>query len=268
VPRPIISMRSETDVDNAIEEEKARTLVLPFSVETQGASGTAGAGSRPASSKDNRATKFLSTCSDIKSVQSLYVCAALLRFPHDVNRLGGHVNHRSARDADFGNKVVAADLLIRNGGGAWSRSMGGIQQRDLPQRLGIRAKVAIRIKGIDAVMLRGDERDVVRRTGLGRPRSHGDARQVQGLGINIPVHELCEELAKRAGVHIRRHENGFVGIGPGPGDIVVLGDYIVLGPSQLSANESTEEKETTSDCERTPPTIYSSKRSFAHTDSS
>ena len=76
----------------------------------------------------------------------------------------------------------------------------------MPERVGIE-RGTVGVKGIDAVVFRGHENHVV-----DGAVGHGQALHVERLGVDLAVHGIAEQLAERAGVHVRRGQDGFLQI--------------------------------------------------------
>src|SRR4051812_38530844 len=69
----------------------------------------------------------------------------------DVKGAAGGINHRGARDADFWSHLRANDIQEPYG----SHARGWIDEADLPQRGGVRARIVVRVESIDGVMRGG-----------------------------------------------------------------------------------------------------------------
>src|SRR6267154_3824682 len=110
--------------------------------------------------------------------------------------------------------------------------MSCVQQRDLPQRSRIGPSVAIRIEGIDAVVLGGDEPHVMR-------TFSGDRNpcQIQWLRIKITVHWIGKESSELRLIYVSGCEDRFVCIGSGPRNVIVLRDHICLRISAPRAKQ-------------------------------
>ena len=95
----------------------------------------------------------------------------------DIEGIGGRVDDGCAGDTDFRSDVVGADVAVRDG----RHALGGVDEGVLPE-VTLRGVVPLGVEGIDAIMLRGDEKEVVRP--LGRD---GDPGLDQGLGVDVTV---------------------------------------------------------------------------------
>ena len=95
--------------------------------------------------------------------------------------------------------------------------MSGIQERDLPEGLGVRAAVAIGIEGVDAIVLGDDEEDVVRALA-------GDAEigHVKRLSVDVAIHGVAEQLSELGGVDVGERQRRFVAV-QGVAGVVVAG---------------------------------------------
>ncbi len=98
----------------------------------------------------------------------------------------------------------------------------------MPKWSAIRAEIAVRIEGIETVVLSGDENDVVGGARLRGARTQGHGRHVQGLRIHPAIDGIGKELAESGGIHVGRSEDSFVSVCAGTGNIVVLRDYVGL----------------------------------------
>ena len=99
-------------------------------------------------------------------------CPTLFRLRHDVQRAAGGIDDRRAGNADFRRDVTALA-----GFAGWDRRNASprIDEADAPQR---RRAAAVRVEGVDRVVLRRDVDHVVH--ALPRDR---DVRHVQGRGV-------------------------------------------------------------------------------------
>src|SRR5437016_4989358 len=120
--------------------------------------------------------------------------------------------------------IAVAEIII----GGCRRS----PQTHMPEQPTVSAGVAIGIKSINAVVHGSDEHDVVSSLGW-----NGQGRDVQWLGIDLPIDGIGEDLAERAGVYIGGGEDGFVRILAGAGEIIVIGEDVDLGGGERRAEE-------------------------------
>jgi hypothetical protein len=95
----------------------------------------------------------------------------------DVEGIGGRVDDRCAGDADFWCDVGCADVAVRDG----CDTLGGVDERVFPE-VALRGVIPFGVEGVNAVMLGGDEEDVVRPLAGDR-----DARLEQRLGVDVAV---------------------------------------------------------------------------------
>ncbi len=97
---------------------------------------------------------------------------------HKVKRAEGDVDDRRADDANlvFPERRTAADIAGRDGGDPCCR----VYENVVPKRSGVWSQVAIGIEGIDAVMLGGDEHDIVRALAW-----NGESGHNQGLSVDM-----------------------------------------------------------------------------------
>src|SRR5439155_19251497 len=80
-------------------------------------------------------------------------------------------------------------------------------------------RACIRVKGIDAVVLGGDQNDVV------RAPLYQEVRDIERLGIDLAVHGAREKLAKCRRSHVGRSQYGFIRILTGPEVVVVMREH-------------------------------------------
>ena len=97
---------------------------------------------------------------------------------HKVKRAECDVDNRRADDANlvFPERRTAADIAGRDGGDPCCR----VYENVVPKRSGVWSQVAIGIEGIDAVMLGGDEHDIVRALAW-----NGESGHNQGLSVDM-----------------------------------------------------------------------------------
>src|SRR5690349_11115589 len=96
-----------------------------------------------------------------------------------VKGVGGEINDTRAGDADFRRDVVIRAVTI---GEVVVRHHGGSSKVCLPDESAVRAGIAVGVKGINAVVLSGDENNIV--CSLTRD---GEAGDVKGLAIGLTV---------------------------------------------------------------------------------
>ena len=100
-------------------------------------------------------------------------------------------------------------------------AQGGSPEIGLPEQAPIGSCIAVRVKGIDAVMLRGDKDHVV--SPLPWKDKIGDVKR---LGINITVHRVSHQASEVRHVDVGQGEKHFIGIGPLARVVIVIGQNI------------------------------------------
>ena len=94
--------------------------------------------------------------------------------------------------------------------------------------------IAVRVKGINAVVLRGDEDHVP-----GPLPWNDQAGDVQRLGINLAIHGIGEQSAETVGVNIRQRDLRLVGILARAGKVIMPGEHIYLAEAWSLQTETT-----------------------------
>ena len=99
MPRPVVAHRTESDINDAVEQEKARALVMERRVEGQNPSAApaAGAGHRPLD--HDGGAELLGAGGDIESVQPKDVAGALGLGAGQIHGVGRQIYDRSSEDA-------------------------------------------------------------------------------------------------------------------------------------------------------------------------
>ncbi len=98
----------------------------------------------------------------------------------------------------------------------------------LPERPTIRSAIVVGVEGVDRIVLCSNKDYVMRR--LVRQR---EIANIERLRINLPIHRVAKQLAKRVGGDIGRGKNGLLGI------LALMG--IVIPPGQYIGGLRTEE---------------------------
>jgi hypothetical protein len=90
-----------------------------------------------------------------------------------------------------------------------------------------RRSAFVAIKRVNAVVFSGHIDDV-----MAAAAGDGNARDVEGLGINVPIHRICEQLSEGLGIHVRWRQDGFLRIESGASEIIVIGEHARCGRVQ------------------------------------
>jgi len=221
VPRAVVAVRGEGDVDNAIEEEKAGAVVVPLLVEGKRAVGTAVAIARNGTGEQDGAAEFFGAAGDVERVEALGVAAAFFGGADEIHRVGGGIDYGRAGDSNDGSDVGGADVALRDGSGAAGGAVRGSEHAGFPKSRGVGATVGVCVKGVDGIVFGGDEDDVVHGT------ANGDVLHVERLGVDLAVDGLGEEAGEIGWGDGGGSELRFGSVGAGAGVVVVLrGDVL------------------------------------------
>ena len=116
---------------------------------------------------------------------------------------------------NVGPKPVYLDVLGGDGRDAVRR----VDEAVLPEHAVVpraRGRV-VGVEGVDAVVLGGHEQDVV-----DLAVAHAHLADLQGLGIDLAVDRVAEELPEARRVDVLRRQRRLVQVGAGPGSVVVI----------------------------------------------
>ena len=194
---------------------------MPLWIEIEDTAGRSITRTRHRPGKRNRPTEFLSPIREVEGVKPLDVTwirdRTFLCLPDNVESAGGSVDNWSSRDANLRNDVSTTQVAIWDRCRARGGSVSGVQKSDFPKGRRIRSAVRIGVKRINAVVLRGDENDVVNSFA-------GDRHvwNVERLCVNPAVNRVREQFAEGGLIDIGGCQNSFGGICACAGVIVVL----------------------------------------------
>src|SRR5262249_16875203 len=142
---------------------------------------------------------------DVEGVQPLHVVGGaaddLLGLDHDVHRVGAAVDDRRPGDADLGHDVAGDNVGLGDRGDA----VGRVDETALPERA-----AAVAVEGVDAVVLRGREDDVVRALA-----GDGQVGHVQRLRVGVAVDRVVEQVAEVGRVDVGGGQDRLVRVRPG-----------------------------------------------------
>ena len=181
-------MRSETYIYRPVIQHQARTLVLHGGAKTGGGDG-------------HRAAIFLAASREVERVQ--FVRRAGGEFGVHIQGATGEINHRGAGDADDGRQITAR---------------GGVGGAEIHVPVGDAG--GVRVEGVNTVVFRADKDHVV------DPAGEAQVLDVQRLSIDLAIHGIGEQPAEGARIDAGGGQNGFIGVGPGAGQVVVLGEHV------------------------------------------
>src|SRR6267142_60429 len=185
----VVSVRSESKIDDPAGQQKPGALVFAKRVEGDSRSSVTRSGH--AGLNYDRATGFLGARSDVERMQPLEISCALFRFGDYVQRPAIGINDGGAGNADFRGDVTAfRNIVARNGRGSAD------QETNFPER---RGSQSVGVVCVDAIVFRGDIDDVVEAL----PRD-AYVCDIQRRRVGEAVHRVGEELAKLCLVNIGR----------------------------------------------------------------
>ena len=120
-------------------------------------------------------------------MQALEVAAALFGLGHHEKTSARRINYRSPGDSDLV-LDVAGLLSVR-----WRNRRHASAKKALFPIL--YAGLSVGVEGVDAVVLGGDEDDVVRAAG------DREIRHIERLGVDFAIHGAGEEFSERSAVY-------------------------------------------------------------------
>ena len=120
----------------------------------------------------------------------------------DVKGEGGGVDDGCSGDADVGVDVTDVDVLVGDPG------LVGSEKGDSPE-VALRGVVAVGVEGVDAVLLGGDEEDVV--DGV---VGEGEGGEVERLRVDVADDGKAEELAEGGDADVGGSEEGLLALDP------------------------------------------------------
>ena len=206
-------MRGGRDIDDVAHQQQCGPLVLTERIVGDSAVHAAITSARCRGGQRHWTAEFLGARGQIERMETLKENRVGLPFFEDIQRAGRRINHGSARDANFGNKVSACHIIGRDGASVTR------QERSMPVTT---ARVCV--EGIHAVMLGGDVHDVAR-TGPQDVHACGHER----LRIHVAVDATREHPFENIGPYDGRRENGFIRVRAGAEIIVVVRENAHLG---------------------------------------
>ena len=143
------------------------------------------------------------------------------RLADDVERVRIEIDDRRAGDTDF-RREVAKTTAYEPPWTGWHRSfarhaaMDSVNQIGVPER-DTRIGVGVGVKSVNAIVLCGDDDDVV----IGS--ANGEIGDPERLGVDGAVHGAREEFAEGGSLDVGGCQRKFVGIGSFTREIVVIG---------------------------------------------
>src|SRR5271155_2371141 len=166
--------------------------------------------------------------------------AAFPGFGHHKQSLRRGINHRCAGDPIFREDVAAIVSGARDGRYPRGKEAG------VPERLCVRTRIGVRVKGIHTVMLGGNINNVVDHS------ASSYAGDVERLSKDIAVNRLREELSEICGVDVRRRQDRLVGIHAGPLIVVAGGGDGYLSPNRKRGRKQGSDQECAADHSKAP----------------
>ncbi len=167
--------------------------------------------------------EFLGARQQIQCVKPVHIVGDgpgrnFLGLGHRIKGIGGKIDRGRIGYPQFGAYIRTRGYLLVGDGGH-----PGTQKADLPKGVGIGTRVVVRVESVDAVMLGADENHVVGRA------IDVKVGNVKRLTKKISVHRMGENLAECGAVHVGGRQQGFVGIQPRAGSVVVPENHGILG---------------------------------------
>ena len=107
----------------------------------------------------------------------------------------------------------------------------------MPERGGVQ-RGAVGIKGVNAVVFRGDENDVMHAA-----LRHGEILHVERLSIDLAVHRIAEDFAKGPRIHVRRGQDCLLQVLTGVLVVVMTSQNVYRSGWHLSEGERGEQNE-------------------------
>ena len=218
MPGVIVTMRTPGDDQVAVLQEKRAALVFLLRVEGDGPRDRCFTRARDRCLNVHGAAELLGTRSQVEHMQCLGGDAIRDRCGDDVEIVADRIDHGSARDADFGDDVVAPRTDVRI---AVDRPGAGRRQVALPVH-----RTRVGVERVDAVVLGRDVDDIVRAAG------DRDLIHIQRLGKYVAVDGDGEQLAEGARADVARGESGLGGVLSRPGIVIVVRGHVHLGPNR------------------------------------
>ena len=219
VVRALVAVRGPGDVDGAVIDQQAGSLIVRPRVERDVVLRVAAvAGPGHAGLNDDGAAGPLAAVANIERVQPLHERAVLLRPRDEVDRLGRRIDRGRAANPDVAGEVDVGAAGLTDIGARHRQDAGGrVRVGDAPQRR--RSGGIVGIERVDAVVVGRDVDDVP-------DADAGDvhAVDVQGLPVDLVVDGPLEQLAELADVDVGGREDRFRQVRAGPRRVVVLRD--------------------------------------------
>src|SRR5438046_2422858 len=204
--RTVVLVRSPGDVNNSIDQSEAGPLMFVSRIERYPAVyhsvASSGDGYRVVD-RDGAARLFISV-SQIQRVEALEkrgrICNG--RLADDVECVGAEIDDRRAGDTGFGSDIAKTSAYEAPGTGchrSFTRraAMSRVDEIGMPERRA-RIRIAVRIERVNAIVLCGDDDDVV------YGGADGKVGNPQRLGVDGAVHAAREELAEGGGLDAGR----------------------------------------------------------------
>ena len=204
-------MGGPAEIHHAIQQQEPGTFVILLGIEDQLAvrafRSSAGIGGLYV----DWAAGLLRPGCQVESVQALMVVAAaiLAGRDHEDGSVGAclGVDHGRRRHANVRRHLAAAPVIAED--------FSGAQRRNMPESC---ARVGV--KGVSGVILRDDIQNVM------SGAANGHSANIKRLGIHLAIRRIKANLAEGGGGDIRRRQDGFLGILPFAGVVIVIGQHL------------------------------------------
>src|SRR6266481_4033113 len=225
VIRIAVLVRSPGDIYNSVEQSKAGPLMFVSRIERYPAAyrSVPGTGDGYGVVDRNGAARLFISVRQIQRVEALekreWTCNG--RLADDVERVGDGIDDRRAGDTGFGSDIAKASAYQAPGTGchrSFTRraAMSRVDQIGTPERCA-RIRIAVRIECVNAIVLCGDDNDVV------HSGANGEVGDPQWLGVDGAIHAAREELAEGGSLDAGSCQREFVRVSAVAREIVVIG---------------------------------------------
>src|SRR6267378_1522157 len=225
VIRIAVLVRSPGDINNSIDQSETGPLMFVSRIERYLAAyhSVSSSGDGYGVVDRNGTARLFISIRQIQRVETLekreWTCNG--RLADDVERVGAGIDDRRTGDTGFRSDIAKTSAYQARGTGrhrSFTRraAMGRVDQIGMPERRA-RICIAVRIERVNAIVLCGDDDDVV------HGGANGEVGNPKWLGVDSAVHGAREELAEGGGLDVGSCQRKFVHVGAVAREIVVIG---------------------------------------------
>jgi len=204
---PNVTGRAPRDKDQSVQQQQSRALIVQQRIKSDGPVRTL-----VGSLDQNRAAKFLRSGGYIQGMQTLDERTVFIGPCDDVERAACRINNRRASNPNLRRHVAAGDVTRSKS----INSFAGIDKADLPQRRGISALIIVGVKGVHAVMLRGNVDNIVNAL-----VGYRDVGEIERLGVSVAIDYVREQLSEQTWINVAGSKNCFPDVLPGAKIVIV-----------------------------------------------